>query len=334
LAPRPPLVREPVLTTTAPAFDPDSPAAVPPRPPDTIELAFRPGHDLPRALAATRRLATGHYENFSVVSALVPRKLRQDFCNIYAFCRIADDLGDEMGDRNASLRALDRFRRQTERMYTGDVDTVVFTALNSTVQAHAIPAKPFLDLLDAFEQDQRVDRYQTGDQLLDYCRRSADPVGRLVLYLCGHGDEPRQRLSDFTCTALQLVNFWQDVRRDLVDRNRIYLPRETMDRFGVTESQLKAGQCDDHYRGAIRFEIDRVDALFEQGEPLLPMLDPSIRPQVSLFAAGGRAISRAIRRQDFDTLSHRPSLSKWQKGKLVVRALLGRLSQGTGAGAA
>jgi squalene synthase HpnC len=297
-------------------------------------LAFRPGTDLAKSLAATRRLATGHYENFSVVSALVPRKLRQDFCNIYAFCRIADDLGDELGDRDASLRALDRFRRQTERMYAGDVDTVVFTALNSTVEAHAIPAKPFLDLLDAFEQDQRVDRYQTYDHLLDYCRRSADPVGRLVLYLCGHGDEPRQRLSDFTCTALQLVNFWQDVRRDLTDRNRIYLPRETMDRFGVTEAQLKVGQFDQHYRSAIRFEIDRVDALFDQGEPLLPMLDPSIRPQVSLFAAGGRAIAEAIRRQDFDTLSHRPSLSKWQKGKLVLTALLGRLSQGTGAGAA
>jgi squalene synthase HpnC len=321
-----------VLTTTAPAFDPTTTPAVASSMPAAVDLAFRSAESLPGALAATRALATGHYENFSVVSALLPKRLRQDFCNIYAFCRVADDLGDEIGDRDESLRSLARFRKLTELMYTGRADTVVFTALAATVQTYDIPPKPLLDLIDAFEQDQRVDRYQTCDQLLDYCRRSADPVGRLVLYLCGYRDEPRQRLSDFTCTALQLVNFWQDVRRDLTDRDRIYLPLETMDRFGVTESQLKDGRCDDAYRSAIRFELDRTDVLFDRGAALLPMLDRSVRPQVALFAAGGRAISRAIRRQNFDTLSHRPSLSKWQKGRLVLSALFGRLSAGSWAG--
>jgi squalene synthase HpnC len=295
--------------------------------PQTVRLAFARATDLRSAELFAWNLAHTHYENFSVVSALLPRRLRQDFCNIYAFCRIADDLGDEIADKDMSLRMLARFRQQTSDVYAGNASTLVFTALQSTIAKHDIPAQPFLDLIDAFEQDQRVDRYDTYDQLRDYCRRSADPVGRLVLYMSGYRDEHRQQLSDCTCTALQLANFWQDVRRDLTDRNRIYLPRETMEQFKVTESQLQSATCDDNYRRCIRFEVDRASALFDRGEQLLPLLDESVRSQVSLFGQGGRAILQAIRRSDHDTLSSRPVLSRWQKGQLVMRAMAGKLRQ-------
>ena len=199
-----------------------------------------------------------------------------------------------------------------------------------SIQRHSIPIEPFDDLLDAFEQDQRVNRYQTLAQLVEYCRRSADPVGRLVLWMCGYRDPQRQRLSDRTCTALQLANFWQDVRRDLLERERIYLPAESMDRFGVTESslrqQIQERRCDQPMRRLIEFEVDRTAGLFDEGDALLPMLDRSVRGQISLFGAGGRAVLHAIRRQNYDTLSRRPSLSKWQKGHLISTALLNRLT--------
>jgi squalene synthase HpnC len=295
--------------------------------PQTVRMAFAPAGDAHLAELFTWNLAHTHYENFSVVSALLPRRLRQDFCNIYAFCRIADDLGDEVPDKQQSLRLLARFRDQTVDLFAGRVSSIVFAALEATVSRHQIPIDPFLDLIDAFEQDQRVDRYETYQQLRDYCRRSADPVGRLVLYMSGYRDPQRQQLSDCTCTALQLANFWQDVRRDLTDRNRIYLPRETMDQFHVTESQLKGGLCDDNYRRCIRFEVDRAAELFDQGEALLPLLDEQVRSQVALFGQGGRAILQAIRRSDYDTLSSRPVLSRWQKGQLVLRAMAGKLMQ-------
>ena len=296
--------------------------------PLTVRMAFAPVPADPSAAAAfTWHLAHSHYENFSVVSALLPLRLRQDFCNLYAFCRIADDLGDEVGNKATSLRLLDRFRGEVGQMYAGTPTSIVFAALAATVAKYDVPADPFLDLIDAFEQDQRVDRYDTIGQVRDYCRRSADPVGRLVLYVSGYRDVQRQQLSDCTCTALQLANFWQDVRRDAADRDRIYLPRETMDRFGVTEHQLKAGPVTDGYRAAIKFECDRTSALLDQGEGLLPLLGDAVRPQVSLFGQGGRAILSAIRRQDYDTLTRRPTVSKWSKGQLVLRAVAGRLRQ-------
>ncbi len=284
------------------------------------------------AQAFTRLLAADHYENFTVVSVLVPRELRQDFCNIYAFCRVADDLGDELGDRDLSLRWLERFREQTQACYAGERNNHVFVALGETIRRHGIPIQPFLDLIDAFEQDQRVTRYDTFEQVVDYCRRSADPVGRLVLYTCGYRDEQRQRLSDKTCTALQLANFWQDVRQDIDERDRIYLPRESMERFGVSEEQIVAKRCDDGYRRLIQFEVDRTAKLFDEGDVLLPTLAPAVRGQISLFGKGGRAVLEAIRRQNYDTLSHRPVLSHWQKGRLLMTALAGRII-GAGGGA-
>jgi squalene synthase HpnC len=295
----------------------------------TVAAAFAPVSSLAEAEQYTRTLATTHYENFSVVSMLLPRNLRQDFCNIYAFCRTADDLGDETPDTATALGMLDQFKEQTRRCYEGHAQTAVFVALGGTIRRHDIPIQPFLDLINAFEQDQRVRRYDTFADVLEYCRRSANPVGRLVLYLCGYRDEQRQRLSDQTCTGLQLANFWQDVRRDFLNIDRIYLPRESMRKFGITEEDLareiRESRCTDAARELIRFEVDRTQTFFDEGERLLPLLDNAVRPQVALFGRGGRAILESIRRQNFDTLTRRPSLSKWQKGRLILGSLPGVL---------
>ncbi len=296
--------------------------------PQILREALAPATDLASAQAFTRHLAHTHYENFSVVTVLVPKGLRQDFCNIYAFCRIADDLGDELGDRQLSSEWLVRFADRTRAAYNGDHTNNVFLALSDTIRRHDIPIHPFLDLIDAFEQDQRSTRYETFDQVVDYCRRSADPVGRLVLYLCGYRDAERQSLSDKICTALQLANFWQDVRRDIEYRDRIYLPRESMARFNVTERQLLEKRCDDNYRNLIRFEVDRTEAFFQEGDALLPTLRPAVRAQISLFSRGGRAVLESIRRQNYDTLTHRPALTKWQKGRLLFSAMLGKFLPG------
>ncbi len=300
---------------------PDVTASTPAR-----RLAFEPVGSLEAAEAQTRRLTHGHYENFSVVTFLVPKSLRQDFCNVYAFCRTADDLGDDTANAEVALRDLGQFKQATLDCYAGRASSAVFTALQGTVRKHDIPIEPFLDLIGAFEQDQRVKRYETFDELLDYCRRSADPVGRLVLYLYGYRDEERQRLSDQTCTALQLANFWQDVRRDWLDLGRIYLPIESMRRFGLTEdditNHIRSDSCDDRVRQLIRFEVDRTESLFRQGDSLLPLLNGRIRAQVGLFGAGGRAILQAIRQGGYDTLRRRPKLSRWQKSRLAMRAML------------
>ena len=299
-----------------------------------IATAFRSAANPVEAEAFTRDLAKGHYENFSVVSLLLPSRLRQDFCNIYAFCRLADDLGDELSDASESLEYLGRFRDDLRACYAGRASSAVFLALGQTIARNAIPIDPFLDLISAFEQDQRVRRYETFEGLLDYCRRSANPVGRLVLYLCGYRDEERQRLSDFTCTALQLTNFWQDVRRDLIDLGRIYIPQRSLSQFGVTENQLAEGRADDAFRSLLRFEVERTEAMFDAGEGLLPLLDSGVRRHVALFAMGGRGVLDAIRREDYDTLTRRPTLSSWRKGSLVARALASQLLAGVRRGAA
>jgi squalene synthase HpnC len=303
-----------IVTATAPLSAKD----IPP----TVRAGLAPTTDLAAAQAFTRQLTHSHYENFSVVSWLVPRELRQDFCNVYAFCRIADDAGDETGDPQLSLNLLGRMKDLTRACFARECSTHVFVALSETIRRHDLPPQPFLDLIDAFEQDQRVTRYQTFDQLLDYCRRSANPVGRLVLYLCGHRDEQRQHLSDQTCTALQLTNFWQDVRRDILECDRIYIPHESLERFGVTEEQIRQGRCDDNYRRLIAFEVDRAEALFAAGDALPPMLTGRVSGTIALFTRGGRAILQAIRRQNYDTLTSRPALSRWQKSRLAMGLLL------------
>ena len=289
--------------------------------PPGVAAALAPVDTLSAAQAATRKLAHDHYENFSVVSMLLPKRLRQDFCNVYAFCRVADDLGDELGDPHRSFACLQELRSQTYACFAGERRSAVFIALADTVARHDLPIKPFLDLISAFEQDQRNFRYETFEQLADYCTRSADPVGRLVLYLCGYRDEVRQRLSDQTCTALQLANFWQGVRGDWLERRRIYLPQDSMDRFGVSPQQVKEARFDSRFRELVRFEVHRAWAMFDEGDQLLPTLDRSVRLQISLFGRGGRAILKAIRRQNYDTLSRQPKLSRWRKTRLACGVL-------------
>ncbi|MGC8624451.1 MAG: squalene synthase HpnC [Phycisphaerae bacterium] len=293
--------------------------------PPTVHWAFAPLTDITAARQYTWRLAHEHYENFTVVSLLAPKALRQDFCNIYAFCRTADDLGDEVGNKQLALQYLADFRRQTEECYSGKPRTAVFTALSETIGRYDIPKQPFLDLISAFEQDQRLNRYETFEQVVDYCKRSADPVGRLVLYLAGYRDPQRQTLSDKTCTALQLANFWQDVRRDILQRDRIYLPAESRRQFKVDEEQIRSGRCDDHYRALLKFEVDRCQTLFNEGHALLPLIHRQLRSQISLFSRGGEAILAAIRQQNYDTLSQRPVLSKTRKLGLMGRALVAAL---------
>jgi len=181
-------------------------------PPESVGCSGS-SHSESEALEYTRWLATHHYENFHVVSFLLPKKLHQDFYNIYAFCRWADDLGDEIGDVQESLHLLAWWRHELEQMYRGQASHPVFVALRGTVQRHAVPIEPFDRLIRAFEQDQAVSRYQTFNDVFGYCINSANPVGHLVLYLCGYRDRERQQLSDCTCTALQLANFWQDFGR-------------------------------------------------------------------------------------------------------------------------
>lgn len=296
--------------------------------PATVQAALSPALSLRDAETFTRKLTHDHYENFLVVSHLLPKHLRQDFCNVYAFCRIADDLGDELGDTEASIVHLNHLKLQTRQCFAGEFSSNLFIALSATLARHPMPIDPFLDLIDAFEQDQTVTRYETFEQLLDYCRRSANPVGRIVLYLCGYADATRQQLSDYTCTALQLANFWQDVRRDYTELGRVYLPQDSMQKFAVTEDQIRRADVDQNYRDLIRFEVDRTESLFAQGDALPSMLDGSIAGHIALFSKGGRAILQSIRDQDYDTLSSRPSLSSWQKARLLMSAVGARFSRG------
>ncbi len=270
----------------------------------------------------TQRIALGHYENFTVVSLALPRRLRQDFFNIYAFCRHTDDLADEIGDRNESLRQLNDFRTDLRRVYDSEPSHPILIALRDTIRRFDIPIDPFLALIDAFEQDQRVGRYETYEDVLDYCRRSANPVGHLVLYLSGYRDAHRQKLADYTCTALQLTNFWQDVVPDL-NRSRIYLPLEDLRRFNVPEEDLHTRHCSPAFVELMKFQVDRTAELFVAGQALLPLVSSRLRTDIALYGRGGQAILDRIRSAGYDVLSQRPVLSRWAKLALFARAVIG-----------
>ncbi|MGO9123426.1 MAG: squalene synthase HpnC [Terriglobales bacterium] len=272
-----------------------------------------------------RRLARSHYENFSVASWFLPARLRQHFFNVYAYCRISDDLGDEVGDPAASLELLDQWQAELDACYSGNPRHPVFVALADTVRRFDIPKQTFADLLTAFRQDQRVTRYSTFDDLLGYCRYSANPVGRLVLYVCGYRDTERQQLSDFTCTALQLANFWQDVSVDYA-KGRIYLPLEDMQRFGVSEDDLAARRHTAAFCDLMRFEVERAHDWFQRGWPLAAQVDRELALDIALFSRGGQEILRAIERQGYSVLGRRPAISKSRKLALVARAAWSKLS--------
>ena len=224
----------------------------------------------------TRWLATHHYENFNVASWLLPKELHQHFYNLYAYCRWADDLGDEIADPERALELLDGWEQELRDCYAGRPSHPVFVALEQTIHACDIPIEPFSDLLIAFRQDQTVHRYPTWASMLDYCRYSANPVGRLVLYLCGYRDEGRQQLSDATCTALQLANFWQDVGRDL-DKGRIYIPLESIAAHGLSEEDIVERRFDARYVSLMKDLISRTRQLFAEGMPLASCVDAGLR---------------------------------------------------------
>jgi squalene synthase HpnC len=303
---------------------------------------------LEEAEAYCRRLARSHYENFSVATWFLPKRLHQHFFNIYAYCRISDDLGDEVGSPAISLALLDRWEEELNGMYVrmGEATQVpprqqshaeftrnpvtsprhpVFIALRETVQQFSIPRYEFADLLTAFRQDQTVPRYQSFDDLLGYCRNSANPVGHLVLYLCGYRDPERRELSDFTCTALQLANFWQDVSRDFL-KGRIYIPLDDMSRFGVNEQTIAGGRATPAFLELMKYEIGVAREWFARGLPLAGKVNRELALDIELFTRGGQEILNAIERQGYDVLASRPAISKSRKLALLGRALLARLT--------
>jgi squalene synthase HpnC len=279
---------------------------------------------LSEAQAYCCHLARTHYENFSVATWFLPKHLRQDFLNVYAYCRISDDLGDEVGDATASLALLDEWESQLDACYAGTPRHPVFVALAQTVRKFDIPKHEFSDLLKAFRQDQTITRFETFNDLLAYCRYSANPVGHLVLYLCGYHDTDRQQLSDYTCTALQLANFWQDVSVDYA-KGRIYLPLEDLRCYSVSEEDLAQNRNTPAFCEMMKFEVKRAREWFDRGLPLIKKVDNQLAVDLDLFSRGGQEILNAIERQRFAVLGRRPVISKPRKLALVARAALGKL---------
>lgn len=279
---------------------------------------------LDEARAYCAQLTASHYENFSVVTWLTPRELRPAFQSIYSFCRWSDDLGDEVGDRQRSRELLAWWRGELHGLFQGEARHPVMLALADTIREFQIPIDPFEALISAFEQDQEVTDYDTFDQLCDYCTRSANPVGHLVLYLARCYDHDNAALSDCTCTALQLANFWQDVARDL-EIGRIYLPRAGRDRFGVVEADLRARRFTPEFAALLAFEVQQARALFHQGWPLVERMPRALAVDVDLFTRGGLAILDRIESQGYDVLTTRPEVTKGAKLGLLLRALAGRL---------
>jgi squalene synthase HpnC len=278
---------------------------------------------LGEARAWCKRLAESHYENFHVASWFLPKALRPHFHSIYAYCRVSDDLGDEVGSTAQALALLELWGHELDACYEGRARHPVFVALSETIHACSIPKEPFADLLTAFRQDQTVTRYGTMNEVLAYCRYSANPVGRLVLYACDEVNDENFRLSDATCSALQLANFWQDVRVDF-GKGRVYLPQDDMQRFGVSDETIAAKVATPEFRALMRYEVDYARSLFEQGLALIGKVDRHLALDLDLFSRGGLEILRAIEQYDYDVLSARPAISKRTKLGLALRALSGK----------
>lgn len=292
------------------------------RDPPAWELAPVPASRDPAAARAfCRAVAAGHYENFTVATLLVPRRLRQHLANVYSFARWADDLADEAESPQAAAAALGDWRRELEACFAGQPRHPVFVALAETIRDSGLAIEPFAGLIDAFEQDQVTTRYATRVDLLDYCRRSADPVGRIVLGL-ERCHEPRLvAMSDAICTGLQLVNFWQDVTRDRL-AGRIYLPTEDMARHGVSEAMLAETPVLPAVRSLLEAEVAWARDCFTAGDRLPALAPRSLRPAIGMFLGGGRAVADAIQAAGFDTLSRRPTVGRLTKLRLATRAFL------------
>ncbi len=287
-----------------------------------LELYGPGAHDnaapsLVEARRYCRQFTRCHYENFTVGGLVVPRQARRHVANVYAFCRWADDLADETGDPQRSLELLDWWRGELEACYEDQARHPVLVALRETIEQYQIPREPFLSLLTAFRQDQSVSRYETFDDLLAYCRNSANPVGQIVLCLAKCHSPDRIALSDSICTGLQLANFWQDVARDW-RMGRIYLPTADCRRFGVEEPSLDKNACTDAFRALLAFQVGRAEAYLQSGLPLIAKMPRPWQLSIALFLHGGLKILEAIRRQNCDVLSRRPTLSKRKKLRLIA----------------
>ena len=278
---------------------------------------------LDESLAYTRWLATSHYENFHVVSFLLPKRLHQDFYNVYAFCRWADDLGDEIGDTSESLRLLSWWRDELHRMYDGSASHPVFVALQGTAAQYQLTREPFDDLITAFERDQTTTRYANFEEVFEYCKYSANPVGRLVLGLCGYRDAERYALSDATCTALQLANFWQDVTVDW-QKDRVYLPLDLLAKHGYPVEWIGERRFDDRFRAAMKEAVEVARGLFMKGLPLADRVDRRLAIDLELFSRGGLKVLEKIERQDYNVLAARPAVSKIERVGLLLGALTRR----------
>ncbi|HXE07369.1 MAG TPA: squalene synthase HpnC [Acidobacteriaceae bacterium] len=286
---------------------------------------------LDEALAWCHNLATTHYENFHVATYFLPARVRPHFWSLYAFCRISDDLGDEVESTGTALRLLDAWGRMLDECYDAPEKSrhPVFVALHETIMACDLPRSLFHDLLRAFIQDQIKTAYATWDEAIDYSRYSANPVGRLVLMICGYRDERRMLLSDRICTGLQLANFWQDAVRDS-EIPRRYIPAEYMERFGVADGQIEGRIFTPEFGAMMRALVDRTRDMLNQGAPLRDAVDPELRITIDLFYRGGIAILDGIAAQDYDVLRGRPMVTRRKKFELLLRAFFGKLRAGRG----
>jgi squalene synthase HpnC len=278
---------------------------------------------LGQARAYCAHVARSHYENFAVVSFLLPRRLIPHFHAVYAYCRWSDDIADETSGGPETLQLIDSWRLELLACYRGHPRHPVMIALRDTIQRFAIPPEPFLNLLVAFTQDQRIKTYSTFEQLREYCVNSANPVGHLLLHLFECFDVQRAALADEVCTGLQLANFWQDVARDY-EIGRVYLPEEERRGFGYSDEDLAAKRCTSAFRALMRFEVERAAGFFDRGEGLLPLLPAEVRVDVDLFIRGGRTILAAIERVNYDVWSRRPEVTKREKVKLLLGAIVRR----------
>ena len=279
------------------------------------------GASIEDSFAYCGAVTRAHYENFPVGSRLAPRCLRPHIHSIYAFARAADDFADEASHEGRRLDLLDRWEERLDRCLRGEPDHPIFVALGETVRRFRLPDRLLRDLLDAFRQDCRVRRYQRFEDLLDYCRRSANPVGRLILRLYGHEDEERARLSDCVCTALQLTNLWQDVVVDL-EKDRIYLPAEDRRRHGVTEEDLKARRLHDGLRSLLGELCGRTRGLYDEGRPLLSLVRQRLGLELAAVWFGGTRVLAKIEKAPGDVLLGRRALTRLDRAAILTRAVL------------
>jgi len=311
-------IRDEALRPIAEQVTDWSPTSHAPHSKDDVPLRGVPS--LEDANSYCQTLATGHYENFPLVSWLLPRGLHQHFYNVYAFCRWADDLSDEISDTERSLELLAWWRRELTDCFADHCRHPVFVALHPTIKEFAIPEQPFNDLISAFEQDQRILEYDTFSQVLDYCTRSANPVGRIILHLCRQVSDQTFAWSDSICTGLQLANFWQDVNRDL-EINRLYLPKEDRERFGVTREDIFARNTTEEFLKLMEFEVDRTRKLLKSGLPLVEVLPGPLQVDIELFARGGLCILDRIELIGYRVLDTRPVVTKFDALRMLASCL-------------